>query len=65
MRVDVDVDITVVRVANTSRPDHIVFKNSRPCAACRDSLLRSGVRVRNVGWSTERDTIVVAARQGI
>ena len=56
------VDVTVVRVANTSTSDKVSFKNSRPCQACRDVLLRTHLPIRTVRWSTEEGTIFVARR---
>ena len=56
------VDVTVVRVANASTRDTVAFKNSRPCRACREALLRTSLPVRTVGWSTADGDIFVARR---
>jgi hypothetical protein len=46
------VDMVVVRVANTSRPEHIFFRNSKPCASCRNAILASGHIFNCVTYST-------------
>lgn len=59
------VDVTVVRVANTSTSKNVAFKNSRPCRACREALLRTSLPVRTVSWSTEEGHIFVAKREDL
>lgn len=56
------VDVTVVRVANTSTRDTVSFRNSRPCRACREALLRTAIPIRTVSWSTA-DGMIFAARR--
>lgn len=62
-RRDIDIDIVIVRVANTSTQSRVVLKNSRPCVACSEAIGRSRLPVRSVSWSTADGTIVTVGPQ--
>lgn len=60
-----EVDITVVRVANTSKRTDVLFKNSRPCVECSAALASSRFHIRRIGWSTSYGSLVYVDRQAM